>query len=285
MKKILLLGQSGFIGQNLLEYFQEKYDIIAPTHQQLDVLDERAVIDCLSKANFDIVINALDVRDGSIDYFEKRLRMFTNLATHHNLYGKMLYFGSGAEYGKQKDIVQVSEDDLGQVIPSDTYGLCMYTMQQLASQLPNVYNFRLFGIFGKYEIWQRRFISNAICKAIYGFPITIRQNTKFDYLFIDDLCKMVAYFIENKMKYQNYNATSGRIYELYELAQIVKETVGLDYPIFVAKDGYGLEYTSRNDRIMSECKIGIQDISVSITSLSDWYQSNKKILIKMELLY
>ena len=52
MKKILLLGQSGFIGQNLLEYFQEKYDIIAPTHQQLDVLDERAVIDCLSKGLF-----------------------------------------------------------------------------------------------------------------------------------------------------------------------------------------------------------------------------------------
>ena len=285
MKKILLLGQSCFIGQNLLEYFQEKYDIIAPTHQQLDVLDERAVIDCLSKGNFDIVINALDVRDGSIDYFEKRLRMFTNLATHHNLYGKMLYFGSGAEYGKQKDIVQVSEDDLGQVIPSDTYGLCMYTMQQLASQLPNVYNFRLFGIFGKYEIWQRRFISNAICKAIYGFPITIRQNTKFDYLFIDDLCKMVAYFIENKMKYQNYNATSGRIYELYELAQIVKETVGLDYPIFVAKDGYGLEYTSNNDRIVKEIRLDIEEIMHSINQLTEWYQNRRKQICLGQLLY
>lgn len=285
MKKILLLGQSGFIGQNLLEYFQEKYDIIAPTHQQLDVLDERAVIDCLSKGNFDIVINALDVRDGSIDYFEKRLRMFTNLATHHNLYGKMLYFGSGAEYGKQKDIVQVSEDDFGQVIPSDTYGLCMYTMQQLASQLPNVYNFRLFGIFGKYEIWQRRFISNAICKAIYGFPITIRQNTKFDYLFIDDLCKMVAYFIENKMKYQNYNATSGRIYELYELAQIVKETVGLDYPIFVAKDGYGLEYTSNNDRIVKEIRLDIEEIMHSINQLTEWYQNHRKQICLGQLLY
>ena len=283
--KILILGSSGFIGQNLLEYFQEKYDIIAPTHQQLDVLDERAVIDCLSKGNFDIVINALDVRDGSIDYFEKRLRMFTNLATHHNLYGKMLYFGSGAEYGKQKDIVQVSEDDLGQVIPSDTYGLCMYTMQQLASQLPNVYNFRLFGIFGKYEIWQRRFISNAICKAIYGFPITIRQNTKFDYLFIDDLCKMVAYFIENKMKYQNYNATSGRIYELYELAQIVKETVGLDYPIFVAKDGYGLEYTSNNDRIVKEIRLDIEEIMHSINQLTEWYQNRRKQICLGQLLY
>ena len=283
--KILILGSAGFIGKNIQEYFEDKYEIVAPSHQELDVLDENAIFQCLSKGNFDIVINALDVRDGSIDYFEKRLRMFTNLATHHNLYGKMLYFGSGAEYGKQKDIVQVSEDDLGQVIPSDTYGLCMYTMQQLASQLPNVYNFRLFGIFGKYEIWQRRFISNAICKAIYGFPITIRQNTKFDYLFIDDLCKMVAYFIENKMKYQNYNATSGRIYELYELAQIVKETVGLDYPIFVAKDGYGLEYTSNNDRIVKEIRIDIEEIMHSINQLTEWYQNRRKQICLGQLLY
>ncbi len=283
--KILILGSAGFIGKNIQEYFEDKYEIVAPSHQELDVLDENAIFQCLSKGNFDIVINALDVRDGSIDYFEKRLRMFTNLATHHNLYGKMLYFGSGAEYGKQKDIVQVSEDDLGQVIPSDTYGLCMYTMQQLASQLPNVYNFRLFGIFGKYEIWQRRFISNAICKAIYGFPITIRQNTKFDYLFIDDLCKMVAYFIENKMKYQNYNATSGRIYELYELAQIVKETVGLDYPIFVAKDGYGLEYTSNNDRIVKEIRLDIEEIMHSINQLTEWYQNRRKQICLGQLLY
>lgn len=285
MKKVLVLGSSGFIGKNIYEYFEGKHDLTAPTHQQLDVLDEHAVFDCLSKGNFDIVINALDVRDGSADYFEKRLRMFTNLATHHNLYGKMLYFGSGAEYGKQQDMIQVSEDDFGKVIPSDTYGLCMYTMQHLASQLPNVYNFRLFGIFGKYEIWQRRFISNAICKAMYRLPITIRQNTKFDYLYIDDLCKMVAYFIENEMKYQNYNATSGKIYELYVLAKIVNEIMGVDNPIFVAKDGVGLEYTSDNKRVEDEMNIKVQLIKNSIEDLVKWYELRKNEISKSVLLY
>lgn len=285
MKKILILGGSGFVGKNMCEYFQGKYDIIAPTHQQLDILDERAVFACLSKGNFDVVINALDIRDGSIDYFEKRLRMFTNLATHHNLYGKMLYFGSGAEYGKQKDIIQVSEEDFGQVIPSDTYGLCMYTMQQLASQLPNVYNFRLFGIFGKYEIWQRRFISNAICKAMYGFPITIRQNTKFDYLYIDDLCKMVAYFIENKMKYQNYNATSGKVYELHELAKIVNRVMEIDNQVFICEEGYGLEYTSINTRLISETSVQIETIEKSVKKLANYFSKNNQNVNLIKLLY
>lgn len=40
MKKILLLGESGFIGKNLIEYLgnlNELYEICAPTIDELDI--------------------------------------------------------------------------------------------------------------------------------------------------------------------------------------------------------------------------------------------------------
>lgn len=285
MKKILVLGKSGFIGRNVVEYFSEKYDVMTPSHQELDVLDERVLFQYLSKGNFDIVINALDVRDASNNYFEQRIRMFINLTAHHDLYGKMVYFGSGAEFGKHRDIIKVSEENFGEIIPTDMYGLCMYTMQNLASQLPNVYNFRLFGIFGKYEIWQQRFISNAICKALYNYPISIRQNVKFDYLYIDDLCEMIAYFIENEMQYQHYNATSGEVYTLYELAELIRSTTNLAQPIFVTKEGVGREYTSENHRIINESKIHIQKMEQSIKDLFEWYHLNRNRICFTDLIY
>lgn len=47
--------------------------------------------------------------------------MFTNLTTHHDLYGKMVYFGSGAEFGKHRDVIKVSEENFGEIIPTDMY--------------------------------------------------------------------------------------------------------------------------------------------------------------------
>lgn len=50
MKKILLTGGSGFIGRNLRESFlASKYDITAPTHSELDLLDTRSTDEFFKK--------------------------------------------------------------------------------------------------------------------------------------------------------------------------------------------------------------------------------------------
>ena len=58
---ILILGSTGFIGKNILEYLIERgYNVYAPNHKLMDVLDEKGVIDVLKNGQYDVVINALD---------------------------------------------------------------------------------------------------------------------------------------------------------------------------------------------------------------------------------
>lgn len=50
MKKILLTGGSGFIGRNLRESFlASKYDISAPAHSELDLLDTQSTDEFFKK--------------------------------------------------------------------------------------------------------------------------------------------------------------------------------------------------------------------------------------------
>ena len=293
--RILILGSTGFIGRNLKEYFEKNssYELFCPTRQALDLLDEKAVDKYLRSIQPDVVINAAVCRNPkyySSDLLESELgqdlRMFNILEKRQSLFGKLLYFGSGAEYGKQNPIVSVKESDLKGDLPLNQYGLAKYTIGRIIEQSENIYNLRIFGLFGKYENWKTTFISGACCKALYRLPITIRQNVYFDYLYINDFCKVINWFVENTPKYKTYNITSGNRIDLCSIAQFVNNAVGYDNPIFIGKPGLGNEYTGCNQRLLDEYfEFKPEDISVSIKDLLGYYESTLESVDKLSLLY
>lgn len=283
--KILILGSSGFVGKNMTEFFQERYEVYTPMHSELDVLEESTVKKQLMSQHYDIVINAVDLKGGDSNYFENRLRMFWNLFKYREYYGKMIYYGSGAEYGRDVPLCKVKESDLEmRNIPMDTYGFCLQQMNYMACKSENIYNLRLFGIFGKYELWQQRFISNMICRALYDLPFIIKQNRIMDFLSINDLCYITEWCMTNNMKFHDYNAVSGNSYELCHLANLVKEITGSKSDIIIAKDGYFMEYTGSNERLCGEIKIKFENMIKSIEDLVTWYQQNKSDIDREKLL-
>ena len=286
-KKVLLTGGNGFVGKNILESFlAEKYEIIAPLRADLNLFDENSVDVFFSDKKFDIIIHAAckpghrNAKDHSKLYCSNT-RIFFHLLKHSDKFERMINLGSGAIYDNKHYKPKMKENYFGENIPQDEHGFCKYVLGNHIEKLDNVVDLRIFGLFGKYEDYAIRFISNAICKTIVNSPITIKQNRRFDYVYINDLMPILEYFIENKPKYNAYNVTPNESIELYELAEKVKKISGKNLPVIVKEEGLGLEYSGDNSLLKGEIKsLKFTEIDKAIKELYEWYNQNHRIINK-----
>lgn len=268
----------------------EDYELYAPSSKQLNVVDEETVTEWCTRVHFDIVLHfAVYTNAGNKDRDPERmldlnLRSFLNFYKCRSHYGKMFYSGSGAEFNKEYEIVSAAESQLEgpegdeyleSLIPTDKYGLMKYTIGQMINTTENIYNLRIFGLFGKYE-YADRFITQMCHLNIKGEEMVIRKNVDFDYLYIDDFCNMLMQIIfKDRLKYRNYNMVSGQKHDLITLAKMVNEAAieyrekrlemeGLSQeeenrflrivtqPIVLKEEGKNNEYTASNVRIAEE---------------------------------
>jgi nucleoside-diphosphate-sugar epimerase len=245
--RILLTGGSGFIGQSLRDALSGEHEIIAPSHRDLDVTDTTAVDDVFRRLRFDAVIHAA-VEGGDLAA-EKILRGFWNIARHANRVDRILYFGSGAEYGKHRDLVKVTEEEIGREIPCDSYGFGKLLCNEIACRIRNILNLRLFGVYGPREDYLFKFISNSIAKAILGIDLVVRQDVVFDYLWVEDLCAVVRRLIERDSPVHDLNLTPTESISLSGVLEILREVSGLPLPAVFQTPGWNLQYTGDNGRL------------------------------------
>lgn len=293
--KILLTGGSGFVGRNVKEYLNHKgYDVFAPTSAELNCIDEEKVKAHLEQNHYDTILNFAVYGDGAdktkdgTKILEYNLRIFTNFAKYSHLYGKMIYTGSGAEYDKRYPIQMVTEEELKtRTTPVDQYGLMKYTANQIIEASKNIYNLRLFGIFGKYEYWKTKYISNLCCKSLKGLPLSMRKNCYFDYLWIDDFCQMLESFMKlENPRYHVYNAVRGEKIDLLSLAHLVNEAADDKQEIIVCQEGFANEYTASNERIMREIPdMEYTDMKTAVGKLYAWYREHQSDIDTYSLIY
>ncbi|UYF43480.1 NAD-dependent epimerase/dehydratase family protein [Aliarcobacter cryaerophilus] len=290
---IFITGSNGFVGSHLKEYLNKtysKYNLFTPSSKELDLVNEEAVDNYILGNKVDIIIHLAN-KGGDIttvnmkNVTEYNLRIFFNIVKHEKNVKKIISFGSGAEYSKHKQIADACEDDYNLSLPLDEYGFYKSITSKYIEKSDNIVQLRIFGAYGEYENYRFKFITNAIVKNLLKLPIVINKNVYFDYIYIDDLIKMIDWFIHNESKEKIYNATTGKKIDLITLANLVNETSDFKSEIKVLNEGLNNEYTSNNERIMKELKnFEFTSHKKAIQKMREYFKANLEKLDKESII-
>ena len=199
---ILITGGNGFIARNIYKRIKHNHNVFLTNRQTLNVLSREEVDKFFDANQIDVVIHTAvsggnRVKQDDVYALINNLIMFDNLAHNKHKFGYLIHFGSGAEFDRRTDIASAKENQ--DSCPVDYYGLSKKIIKRQIDKIENFYNLRIFGCFGTDET-ETRFIKSAITNVKKGNPIVIHQNRYMDFIYVEDLCNVVQYYIENVSK-------------------------------------------------------------------------------------
>ena len=225
--RILITGGNGNIATIIKNGLSEYYEIINPSHSELDLLDIFSIQSFLNNhGNFDILIHTAIIggrrtKMEDYDIFYKNIRMMENILKFENKFKMIINFDSGAIYDRNTDIMNRKEEDIF-TIPTDFYGFSKYVIYSRSLQYKQIYNFRIFNIFHELEEGDR-FIKMCFVAKQNNSNVAISNDKYFDLVYKDDFVKIVKYYIDNCDKQDALDKTLNICYDRkYLLSDVAK---------------------------------------------------------------
>jgi GDP-L-fucose synthase len=133
---------------------------------------------------------------------DDNLTMYYNLLQFRKHYTKLIHFGSGAET----------------YMPKEPYG---YSKKVIAKSILNqdsFYNIKIFGLFDENEL-DTRFIKANIKRYIAKEPMQIYRSKLMDFFYMQDLIKVVEYYINTKEPPKEFDCAYVTYYTLAHIAE------------------------------------------------------------------
>lgn len=254
--KILLTGSGGFIGKNLKNYLQDKYDLLTPRSYELNLIEENAVKEYFKSNEIDFIIHCgstggargVNDKDSTI---EDNLGMVDNILKYKKPDARVILFGSGAMYDKSRSLRKVKEEEIGKVIPKDLYGKSKMLIAEKIRNRDDIVCLNIFACYG-YGEKENRFPSYAINQVLKREDIIINQNVVFDYLFVEDMVKIVEHYITYKPIHNIINITPTKSVSLEEIAKIANSFCENKVNIKIKNPIMNNEYTGDNSLLLSD---------------------------------
>jgi nucleoside-diphosphate-sugar epimerase len=183
--KILITGGKGYIAKSITNALWDRYHILSPGRDELDLTNRKSVDKFFKDKQFDVVIHTAIKGGSRLNEDDQtvlldNIIMMANLHSHQDKYSKLINLGSGAE-----------------IYASETpYGASKRWCNELVNQIENWYTIRIYGVFDENEL-DTRFIKANIKRYIAGEPIIIHQDKLMDFFYMKDLVSLIEFYILN----------------------------------------------------------------------------------------
>lgn len=255
MKKVLLTGSSGFLGQNLLPALKEKYEVFT---FRSDVYDLRNMEDCRKLVDVsepEIVIHAAG-SVGGIGANKKNPGrfMYDNLMMGSNLietlrnasgFDKLILLGTVCSYPKHTP-VPFKESDLWNGYPEETnapYGIAKKSLMQLTQSYYQQYGMKtinlipvnMYGPHDHFNITSSHVIPAMIVKI--DRAIRLQEKTislwgtgqaSREFLYAPDCADAIVKSIDATISPDPINIGTGKEITIADLAILIADIMGYD---------------------------------------------------------
>lgn len=248
---ILITGSEGFIGSNLVGFFNNQNDtnyITSKIGRSVDLLNFEQLSLTLKEINPTVIIHcagASSVADSfnnpAID-FEKNVLTTRNLLEYIRRENKevhLIYLSSAAVYGNTESNSIVEETTLSPISP---YGYSKVCAETLIKQYERCYDLncsvlRVFSVYGGqmskqviYDIFTKFYDENSATVRLLGTG----EETR-DFIHIYDLCKVIELILSKRI-FGIYNIATGQSYSIKHIAEVIQKCIGSEKEIIFIGD-------------------------------------------------
>lgn len=260
---ILLLGGTGFIGRNLIDYMLKNeeysnYTIVVlsrgfqrETVEHIeyvtgDYADKNVLTRLFSKWNFAKVFHCatsttpLSSGNNILSDINGNLIASIGLldVMKENGCNSILYLSSGGAVYGEKHLNTISENEICD--PVSSYGVVKLTIENYLRLYQKQYGInylilRVSNPFGKFHTSEKQGVINvAIRRALKGETIEVWGDgtQSKDYIFVDDLVKIIFSLLKQGITNETINVGSGKIQQLNRILRTIKihlPTLEVDY--------------------------------------------------------
>jgi GDP-L-fucose synthase len=254
--KIYVAGHRGMVGSAIVRQLEANgyNNIVTRSHEQLDLLDQKAVFAFLSKEQPDYIFIAA-AKVGGIqanntyraDFIYQNLVIEANLIHGAHLAGiqRLCFLGSSCIY--PRDCAQpIKEEYLltGPLEPTnEPYAiakiagikLCESYNAQYGRQYVSAMPTNLYGLNDNYDLANSHVLPALIRKAheaklagSQDLVIWGSGTPKREFLYVDDMANACVFLMENNINHGIYNVGTGSDVTIHELAETVMSVVGFE---------------------------------------------------------
>ena len=260
--RILITGANGYIGKTLHNALRDTHYVVAINRGNLDLTDAVAMSKFFtSKHHFDVVLHCAAVGGSRLekdnwDVADENLTAYYNLLQFRKHYTRVIHFGSGAETHMSKE----------------PYGYSKKVIAKSILNQDNFYNLKIFGMFDENEL-DTRFIKANIKRYINKEPIEIHEVKFMDFFYMQDLIKVVNYYINEKEPPKEFDCVYSKdSYTLFGLATLINKLDDYEVEVVYREtngDDYVSKYRSKLPIELVGLEQGIKNVHNKLKNESD----------------
>jgi nucleoside-diphosphate-sugar epimerase len=311
MKKVLVCGGSGFIGQNIIKFLQKKpYKIFATYNSKkpkgLDFVkwiksDLTSIKDVRKTIqDYEIIIQSAAATSGAKEMIKNPLSLIGDNAVMNSLIlkeaikkkvGHFVFLSCSVMYHHSNKKLKESDYDPSKKLNKIYEGMALskvyienmskFYSERSKTKFSVLRHTNIYGPYDKFENLKSHFMASTITKIRHSKKsITVWGNgeEKRDFLYVEDLCLAIECILKKQKKnFEILNISYGKTFSVKEIVKKIKEIYRKDIKIMFdkSKPTININISVDNTKIFNKYKWRpVNTIENGIKKTITWYSKN-----------